>query len=125
MHVTCRARDFRAYLALDVQQENREKMKFLTCCVLQAERGVAKERDIEREREMRFIVYMFYVISNLCLNSNRRRAKPPQNCIHSCLKWQHPLDVATVGNSYTARLEYTPQQNVTQNMSEGLRCSCL
>lgn len=83
--------------------------------------GSGKE---ERERGgMRFIVYMFYVISNLCLNSNRRRAKPPQNYKHSCLKWQHPLDVATVGNSYTARLEYT-QQNVTQNMSEGLR-SCL
>lgn len=95
MHVTCRARDFRAYLALDVQQENREKMKFLTCCVLQAERGVANQRERERERYggMRFIVYMFYVISNLCSNSNRRRAKPPQHCIHtcSCLKWQHPL----------------------------------
>lgn len=51
------------------------------------------ERERERYGGMRFIVYMFYVISNLCSNSNRRRAKPPQHCIHtcSCLKWQHPL----------------------------------
>lgn len=62
MHVTCRARDFRAYLALDVQQENREKMKFLTCCVLQAERGVAKKIERERAREggwgLLFICFM-------------------------------------------------------------------
>lgn len=124
MHVTCRARDFRAYLALDVQQENREKMKFLTCCVLQAERGVANQRERERYGGcgLLFICFMWLVI---CAQIRTGAEPSPRSTAYirvvaSSGSIHLPLDVATVGNSNPARLENT-QQNVTQNMSEGFR----
>lgn len=60
MHVTCRARDFRAYLALDVQHSRTawKKMKSLTCCKSGGVWQAARDRD----DATRFIVYMFYAL---------------------------------------------------------------
>lgn len=59
--------------------------------------GCGNPREREGDREgLLFINRMLYVISNLCSKANRGAEPSPR------LKWQHPLDVATlqsVGNS--------------------------